>query len=65
MRVNLKRFILFAIGFLLVSSFSFSVYADTLDSESNKFFTNNNINVYYTLYFHILLSNWVNFISNI
>ena len=44
MRVNLKRFILFAIGFLLVSSFSFSVYADTLDSASNKFFTNNNIN---------------------
>lgn len=44
MRVNLKRFVLFAIGFLLISSFSFSAYADTLDSASNKFFTDNNIN---------------------
>lgn len=43
MRVNLKRFVLFAIGFLLISSFSFSAYADTLDSASNKIFTNNNI----------------------
>ena len=44
MRMNFKKVILFAIGFLFMINYSFNAFADTLDSASNKCFSSNNIN---------------------
>ena len=44
MRMNFKKVILFAIGFLFMINYSFNAFADTLDSALNKFFSSNNIN---------------------
>ena len=38
MRMNFKKVILFAIGFLFMINYSFNAFADTLDSALNKFF---------------------------
>ena len=44
MKIRFKRVFIFAIIFLFTTSYSFNVFADVLNSASNKFFSNNNIN---------------------